>query len=167
MREPGELRSIIEAALARRNYGDEKDRAKFVLTFADGTATKVIDSQAEGSRYNEHVVTLSSKDSITVPLSVAVTDGTALKFTAPKVELEFGNSASQNSIEWADETTPHFSPGALTGGRLDFTVTAKGACQVKNREDGCADFVLVKILDAGQDKPVAKKRFYLRIKEAP
>jgi hypothetical protein len=47
------------------------------------------------------------------------------------------------------------------------TVAGLAGCDPKlsNREDGsCVDYAYVKVYNNGEDRPVAKKRFYLRIK---
>jgi len=83
---------------------------------------------------------------------------------AMKVGLRGG--PLQGAIGWENEATAPFQRTIEGDGEsISFDLAVTGRCDAVNRPDGsCVDFAYVKVLEAGQRLPVAKKRFYYQVK---
>jgi hypothetical protein len=56
---------------------------------------------------------------------------------------------------------------AASGETVKIPLQVRGTCDAINRTDGtCSDYAYVQVWNAEGTKPVAKKRFYLKLKTA-
>lgn len=162
LRAPGELASLIRGALAARNFMTEAERATFQLSYAGVS----VDAGTDGSRGHEIRLELAPGEQATYPLEISLHDGTGFRFTYPAtVKVFFNSGPLQGAIDWEGEDA---EPALYTIDSPDaarsIPLTVLG-CDAINRTDGtCSDFAYVQVYKPGDDKPVAKKRFYLRIK---
>jgi hypothetical protein len=167
VRAPGELGALVREALASRNFSfDDQGLATYKLK-ANGAE---IDAGKPGSRGFEIRHELAAGEKVTYEMAVELKDGNAYKFQYPvTVRVEYRKWALQGAIKWEGEETSSVDYTiAAPGQTLVFPVSAYGQCDSINREDGsCSDYAYVQIINAGQTKPAAKKRFYLRIKTKP
>ena len=78
----------------------------------------------------------------------------------------FNSGPLQGAIDWTmEDQEPVRFTIAAPGEPLAIPLTVNGRCDALNRADGtCSDFAYIQIYRPGEAKPVAKKRFYLRIK---
>ena len=75
---------------------------------------------------------------------------------------------SEGAIDWVGEDTEPLVY-VVNGPNEPLTIdlAVRGTCDAINRSDGsCSDFAYVQVFNRGAVKPVAKKRFYLRITPA-
>ena len=167
VRKSGDLRPLILAALAKRNFSmDSNSHAEFVFK-ANGN--DVIAGQP-GSRSKPIPITLKPGDTKAFNLTVQLKNSAFYKFKFPvKVRVSLDGGPIQGAIHWKDEER---SPIVYTlkseADIAKIPLVATGKCDEINRDDGsCVDYASVQILNDGQDvtsKPQAKKRFYLRMK---
>lgn len=163
VRAPGELAELIRGALAARNFADETTRAGFSLSY-DG---KPVIAGEPGSRGHEIKTELHAGEQKTFSIDVSLHDGAAFKFHYPvQVKIFFNSGALQGAIDWQGEDQ---EPTVLTinasGETLSIPLTINGTCDASNRSDGsCSDYAYVQIYNPGDDRPIAKKRFYLQLK---
>ncbi len=163
-RAPGELRSLIIGALEGRNFSLEgKKSANYSLSYNG----REIAPGTPGSRQSPMPVHMAVTDSQSFQLKVALTDGEAYKFQYPvNVKVFLKSGPIQGAIRWEGEDQ---EPLTYTikgpGETLPIDLKISGKCDFANRDDGsCVDYAYVQIWDAQSvKKPVAKKRFYLRV----
>jgi hypothetical protein len=163
VREAGQLRELIDAALASRNFLPEDARASFSVRYQD----KDVSSGELGSREQEVRLELGAQAEHRETISVRVTDGAAYRFEWPvEVRVFFNSGPLQGAIDWVDEDAePKVYTVAASGDSIDIPLTVRGSCDAINRSDGsCSDFAYLQVWSAGATRPSAKKRFYLRIK---
>jgi hypothetical protein len=163
VREPGELRDVIQGALASRNFASEATRAQMHLSYRGEDVV----AGGDGSRGHEIRLELAADATSTHVLHVALHDGDVFKFKYPvEVRVFFNSGPLQGAIDWeGEDAEPKVLTIAAPGDEVDVPVTVRGQCDAVNRTDGtCSDFAYVQIVNAGETRPVAKKRFYLRIK---
>jgi hypothetical protein len=100
-------------------------------------------------------------------MSVQLADGDKYKFQYPvTVSIEFSKHALQGAVHWVGmEQDPRNYTIQNPGDVLNFDLQASGTCNYVNRPDGtCSGYAYVQIINKDGTKPVAKKRFYLKIK---
>jgi len=164
-RSAGELGDLLITALKGRNYRfDDGEPASFNL-YAEG---QLVDSKGPGSRPQPILHQIAKADSVTYNMKVQLKSTESYHFKYPvtvKVQLEKG--PIQGAIHWQDQSdTPISYTLNSEADVVEFQLKAFGQCDEINRDDGsCVDFAWVQIWNNGETaKPVAKKRFYLRIK---
>jgi hypothetical protein len=165
IRKPGELKALLLQSLSSRNFPTGSD-AIAIYKLMNGADE--VTSKTPGSRGNPISLELSQLETASFKLSVSLKNGDKYKFKYPvqvKVVLEGG--PLEGAIHWQNEEQQPFiyqlnSESDVTA----FDLTATGTCDRVNRADGsCVDYAYVQIWNNGEtDKPVAKKRFYLRVK---
>jgi hypothetical protein len=163
VRRRGELRPLIEAALASRNFAPESERAVFSLKYGEA---EIVDGEP-GSRGEEIPVELAADATADFPLTVQVRDGAHYQFKYPvSVKVFFESGPLQGAIDWdGEEQEPAVYEIAASGGEATVPLRIKGKCDEINRTDGtCSDFAYVQIWNADGTTAVAKKRFYLKVK---
>lgn len=161
LRQPGELKAVILSALAGRNFNmDGAPAASLVLKNGENE----IRSTGPGSR-NSPIPVLTPGSDYTLNISLKESDAYHFQYPVTvKVGLQGG--PLQGAIHWEGE---EYQPVVRTltgpGDQAVVFLTARGTCDFVNQEGGgCKDYACVKIFNAGQeDKPAAKKRFYLSI----
>jgi hypothetical protein len=112
-------------------------------------------------------VKLAKDASVTYTLNASLQSTDTYKFQYPvKVRVGLRGGPIQGAVHWVGEET-EFVDYTLNSEAdvVSIPLTATGTCDAVNRDDGsCVDFAYIKIFEKGKDdKPVAKKRFYLRI----
>jgi hypothetical protein len=162
-RRAGELRPVIDAALASRNFLPEADRGQFVFRHA---GADVGDGEL-GTRYNEIPLELAATGAQTYDLEIQAKDGAVFRFDWPvEVRVFFNSGPLEGAIDWdGEDQEPLVRTLAGPTDVLHLPLTVKGTCDAINRDDGtCSDFAYVQIWGSGATKPIAKKRFYVRLK---
>lgn len=165
LRKPNLLHDVVVNALSHRNFvANPAARATMSLTYED----KEITSDAAGSRSKPIPLTMKADETKAFNLKVKLKSGDGLKFQYPlNVKVFYVSGPLQGAIKW--ENQDHEPQIVTLQSEADVaTIPMKvyGKCDYANREDGsCVDFAYVQIWNgADAKKPVAKKRFYLRIK---
>lgn len=164
VRAAGEMRELIVSALAGRNFSlNGTQTAEFSLK----NGTDEVTGYSAGSRRMPIPVTLPADGKATYHLAVSLKDSEAYHFQYPvKVRVFLRTGPLQGAIHWDGEenTSLDYTLGSASD-VLPIDLTANGKCDEVNRDDGsCVDFAYVQIFNSGSDaKPVAKKRFYLRV----
>ncbi len=166
VRTPGQFKSIIEEALKRRNFGfsDSFKPGSMTVHFEKGELT----SSSPGSRDNP-IVSCGTDEIVTHNLKLDLKAGEAdfIKFPAT-VKVEFKKGALQGAIKWlGEEANPTIYTVASEGDILDIPLSAHLECETINQPDGsCKDYAYLQIFNQGSLRPVAKKRFYLKLNKA-
>lgn len=164
VRRPGELDALLRAALAGRNFRfDDAPAARFTVMNGDTDVT----GDALGTRENPIRLTPRPDEVTAYALKISLTSTESYQFRYPvTVRVELKRGPLQGAIDWVDEATnPRDYVIAAPGQELTVPLAAKGVCETVNRPDGsCVDFAYLQVLNDGYERPVAKKRFYLRIK---
>lgn len=163
VRAPGKYKSIIENALVARNFSFAKSftPAKMKITF-DGT-----ELTADSAASREKPLTPCGTDGVVAyDLNVKLTEGDAKFIHFPAtVKVEYKKGALQGAINWDGEAQ---NPEVYTVNSpeevLTIPVRASTTCEFVNLPDGsCKDYAYLQIFNEGSVKPIAKKRFYLRV----
>lgn len=165
VRAKGELLALIDQALASRNFAQANERRKLSLKYQDAE----VNAGSVGSRGHEIQRTLAPSETTELELKVQVNDGEKLQFHYPlEVHVSYQGGPLQGAVHWeGEEQTPTIYQVKSSGEELAVHLKARGACDFVNRDDkSCSDFVYVKVFEPGKAQPVAKKRFYLRVKPA-
>ncbi len=167
VRKSGDLRPLILAALAKRNFSmDSNSHAEFIFKANGNDVT----AGQPGSRSKPIPVTLKPGETKPFNLTVQLKNSAFYKFKFPvQVRVSLAGGPIQGAIHWKDEER---SPIVYTlkseADIAKIPLVATAQCDEINRDDGsCVDYASVQILNNGQDansKPQAKKRFYLRMK---
>jgi hypothetical protein len=163
VRRAGELTPLITQALNSRNFAPEAERGVFEIK-RNG---EPVVAGGPGSRDHEIELTLPADATHEERLTVEVKDGANFHYQFPvAVKIFYNSGPLQGAIDWVGEDqepevhTIHSQEELLT-----LNLRVKGTCDAINRQDGsCSDFAYIQIWNHGAEKPVAKKRFYLRIK---
>ena len=166
LRAEGELKSYILAALAERNFKlDGGEVASFQLMNED-THEEVVAGRP-GSRNFPIVVSIAQTATAKYHISAKLKSSDSYKFQYPvEVRVQFTGGPLQGAIHWngKEKGTQTF---VLKSERdfADVNLEVTGKCDQVNRPDGsCVDYTYVQIFNQGESHPVAKKRFYLRVK---
>lgn len=166
-RAAGAYHQLIIDALGSRNFSfDESATKADLLVEFDG---RLLDDTLPASRENP----LPACDMTGVAhydLKVSLKDGAAFAFTYPvKVEVEFKNHALQGAVRWLQEDiNPRVYTLNDSSDVLNLPLDASMECDEINQPDGtCKDYAYIQVTNAGETKPRAKKRFYLKIKPNP
>jgi hypothetical protein len=166
LRAPGEMGPLIAQALAHRNYRfDHGSPANLKVVSENGELTNL----TKGSRYNPYVHALKSGETASHDITISLTNSDSYKFIFPvTIEVQFNGGPLQGAVKWADEAAgPKTFILNSEADVAKLTLTALSGCDSVNRQDGsCQDFAYILVKNAGETRPVAKKRFYLRISNA-
>lgn len=164
VRQAGELKDLLISALKGRNYAfDNSPTAKFALI----NDKEEVTSETSGSRGRPIELKVKKTDWVTYNMHAKLTSTDTYKFKYPiTVKVQFEGGPIQGAIKWEGQETKTVEYKLNSeSDALDFNLKAYGTCDAVNRDDGsCVDFAYVQIWNSGEQKPVAKKRFYLRIK---
>lgn len=163
LRAPDEMHLLITQALAKRNFRFDRGQTAAFNLVADG---KTIDATTPGSRSNPIVQKLAPGTLGTHALEISLASSDTYHFKYPvTISVELNGGPLQGSIKWSEEAAgPRKFVLASEADKVTVNVTAEATCDAINRQDGsCQDYVYVKVFNAGDIRPVAKKRFYLRI----
>ena len=166
VREINQFKTIIQNSLVKRNFAfsAEFKPSSMKVTFAKGELTQ----QSEASR--ERPLTDCGVDGVvTNDLKLELKSGDAkfIKFPAI-VKVEFKKGALQGAIKWqGEETNPTIYSVKSEDEILNITLKASMECETVNQPDGsCKDYAYLQVYNNDSLKPVAKKRFYLKLNKA-
>jgi hypothetical protein len=166
-RKAGDLSEIIESSLAHRNYAPGKEPSKLVVTYQG----KPVEEGDLGSRYAPVELNVKDVASHNLELEASILNGDVKNFKFPlTVRVTFNNWALQGSVKWAgEEKGPLDFIVATEKDVLKIPLSVLPECDNKNTTTGlCSDYVHINAYNAGdnlQERPVAKKRFYVKLKE--
>jgi len=162
LRNPGEMRGLILTSLAGRNFSA---MGAPVAQFSIQYQGNEISSEAEGAR--EQPIKIERVPAgETFPLRLALVETETYKFKYPvKVEVGLRGGPIQGAIQWkGEDVLPVVYEFQTKDQVLPVDLGITGKCDEINRTDNsCVDFAYIKVFNAGQTQPVAKKRFYLRL----
>lgn len=164
LRRPGEMRAIIEEALAGRNFSLEGlAPAEFKLMNGEHE----IDSTGFGSRAQPIPVKLTAQESKDFRLRVQLKSSETYSFKYPVViKVQLRQGPIQGAIRWKNESDePHEYVLRDEKDTALIPLSVGGTCDEVNRPDGsCVDYAYVQIWNNGEkEEAQAKKRFYLRV----
>lgn len=165
VRSAGQYKKIILKALERRNFGfGNFQEAKMQVTFESGELTNI--SPASRDR---PLVECGVDEIVSHNLKIKLTKGDAsfIKFPAT-VKVEYQKGALQGAIKWeGEETNPTSYLINSEDEILDVPLRASMDCETVNQPDGsCKDYAYLQVFNPGEVKPVAKKRFYLKLNKS-
>lgn len=164
VRAAGEFRSLILKALANRNFN--LDGAP-VASFAMLNEGKAVDAGTPGSRQNPIRLNLKKDERKAFNLKLQLKSSATYQFEYPvTVQVGLKGGPIQGAIAWENEAVEPLTYEIKSEGDvLPVELAVRGVCDEFNRDDkSCVDFAYVKIFNRSDSKkPVAKKRFYLRI----
>jgi len=163
LRAPGELSPLIKKALASRNFQlDPSKAAQFNLLYND----KPVNAGDDASRSKPIRVPLKPAETAKFTVKVSAQESADYSFRYPvTVKVSFNGAPIQGAIHWVgeengDRTVTLKGPDDVASIELEAT----GTCDEINRDDGsCVDYAYIQLIPSGLEKPVGKKRFYLRI----
>lgn len=167
VRAPGKYRSIIENALTARNFSFNRTfiPASMKVTFNGSTE---LSNEGAGSR--EKPLEPCGRDGVVeYELDVALRSGDANFITFPAtVKVEYKKGALQGAIRWeGEENNPQVFTVNSERDLLKLPIKASMTCESINQPDGgCKDYAYLQVFNSGAKRPIAKKRFYLKISEA-
>lgn len=162
VRAPGELHALILASLNGRNFEFNGKPAELIVLNGSDEVT----ATGPGSRPRPIPVTLAETESSSYTLKVRVKNGDHFQFKFPiTLKAEFLKSPLQGAVHWqGEEKNPLEFTLASETEVVTLPLTISGKCDFVNRPDGsCVDYVHMQIFNQGGQKPIAKKRFYLRV----
>jgi len=164
LRDPNEMKPLVLAALAGRNFNlDGSPAAEFILK----NDQDVVTDSGPGSRRSPIVLELKPEEKTTYNLSVALKSSNQFKFKYPvTVKVGLRGGPLQGAVHWeGEEQEPIVHMMKSEADLLAIPLSASGTCDDINMEGGgCRDFAYIQIFQNGAQRPIAKKRFYLRIK---
>ncbi len=164
-RDAGDMTDIINQGLASRNFSwDGKNAAALIMKNGDTEVTP----DTEGSREHPIRLKLAADEKVSYNLKVSLKSIATYQFQYPvTVKVEFHAGALQGAIHWeGEEANPFVYVLNSEADELNIPLTASGTCDLVNQPDGsCKDYAYVQIYNHGKEnqKPSAKKRFYLKI----
>ena len=165
VREQGQYKKIILDALTKRNFAFSNafKPAAMKITFGETE----LSSSSQGSRDNP-LKPCATNGEISYDLNISLSSGDAqfIKFPAT-VKVEFKKGALQGAIRWAqEESNPLVYTVNSAEDLLTINLKAAPKCESINQpNEYCKDYAYLQVFNAGGSKPVAKKRFYLMIKD--
>jgi len=167
LREPGELSPILISVLNGRNFHlDGSPVAEFKLANA-ATNTEVV-GNAAGTRNNPNQLKLAKDGTASFSVSAQLKSTADYPFVYPvTVRVQYNGGPLEGAAHWVGEekgSQDYVLNSEAQVAQIHLAVT--GTCDQINREDGsCVDFAYVQIFNHGvTDHPVAKKRFYVQIR---
>ncbi len=165
VREKGQYKDIIVNSLSARNFDFAASfrPAQMVVKFNDTVLT-----DASPASRNAPLEPCDASGVVSFDLQVSLTEGDSQFITFPAtVKVEYKKGALQGAIKWiGEESNPQVYTVNSASEMLSIPVKASMTCDTINQPDGsCKDYAYLQIFTEGGEKPVAKKRFYLQIKD--
>lgn len=166
VREPGQFKDIIISSLMKRNFSFDNNfkPASMKITFNDQELT----NESPASR--ENPLTSCGENGVVsynLRLELKGGDSEFIKFPAI-VKVEYKKGALQGAIKWVgEEANPQMYAVNSDSQALNIPLNASLECETVNQPDGsCKDYAYIQIYNSGVAKPLAKKRFYLKLNKA-
>jgi hypothetical protein len=166
VREPLQFKELITSALVKRNFSFDSGflPSSMKVTFEKGELTN--ESAATRDR---PLVECGVDGVVTHNLKIDLKSGDAKFIRFPAiVKVEFKNGALQGAIKWeGEETNPTIYTVNSEEEILSIPLKASMECETVNQPDGsCKDYAYLQVFNHDNLKPVAKKRFYLKLNQA-
>ncbi len=166
VRRPDRFRAAILEALKKRNFS-------FSKTFTPATMNVSVDGKeltndSPGSR-EKPIDLCQAILPATFDLRVGLTSGDAdfIRFPAT-VKVEYQKGALQGAIHWGGEARNPESFVVNSAAELaDIPIRALGCDSVNQPDGSCKDYAYVQVFNQNSVKPIAKKRFYLKLNPTP
>ncbi len=166
VREPGQFKDIIVSSLMKRNFSFENNfnPASMKISFND------IELTNESPASRENPLTSCGENGVVsynLKLELKGGDSEFIKFPAI-VKVEYKKGALQGAIKWdGEEANPQMYAVNSDSQALNIPIKASLECETINQPDGgCKDYAYIQIYNSGVAKPLAKKRFYLKLNKA-
>ncbi len=164
IRAPGELQNLLFQALANRNFNlNGSGVASYSLKNGDAEVV----AGSPGSRQLPIRVDLAPAEKKTYRINLSLKSSDFYRFQYPvKVKVQLKGGPIQGAIAWEGKATePHYYEIKADNDVVPVDLTVTGKCDEFNRPDkSCVDFAYIQIFNKDNSlKPVAKKRFYLRL----
>ncbi len=166
VRQPERFRQAILEALKKRNFS-------FSRTFTPAAMAVAVEGQeltndSPGSR-EKPIDLCQAILPATFNLQVKLTSGDAdfIRFPAT-VKVEYQKGALQGAIRWGGEAkNPETFVVNSAADLAELPIRALGCDFVNQPDDSCKDYAYVQVFNQGSVKPIAKKRFYLKLNPVP
>ncbi len=164
-RKAGEFKDIIVNSLAARNFSFSESfrSAEMNVKFGD----TVLTSASAASR-EKPIEACDASGVVSYDLKLSLTEGDSQFISFPAtVKVEYKKGALQGAIKWiGEESNPQVYTVNSAEEILTIPVKASMTCDLVNQPDGsCKDYAYIQIFNEGGEKPIAKKRFYLKIQD--
>lgn len=165
VRKAEEFKEVIINSLAARNFSFASSfrPAEMNVTFDE----TVLTSASPASR-EKPLTPCDASGVVSFDLKVSLTEGDSGFISFPAiVKVEYKKGALQGAVKWiGEESNPHEYTLNSSEEVLSIPVKASMTCDNVNQPDGsCKDYAYLQVFHEGADKPVAKKRFYLKIQD--
>lgn len=165
VRASGKYKDIIVNSLSARNFAfaSEFRPAQMNVKFNDTVLT-----DASPASRNKPLEPCDASGVVSYDLKVSLTEGDSQFITFPAtVKVEYKKGALQGAVKWiGEESNPQVYTVNSAEEILSIPVKASMTCDSINQPDGhCKDYAYLQVFTVGGDKPVAKKRFYVQIKD--
>jgi hypothetical protein len=163
VRAPGQYKNLITDALSARNFsfaqGFKPATMKIVFDGVELTNDSMASREKPISECHPSGVV-----SYDLKLSLTSGDSNFIKFPAT-IKVEYQKGALQGALRWVgEENNPHVYTVNSAEEMLTIPVAANIECETINQPDGsCKDYAYLQVFNSGSTKPIAKKRFYLRL----
>jgi hypothetical protein len=164
LRAPNEMKDLILQSLAGRNFTFENQKRAELKIIYDGNE---LSSNGPGSRGNSIPVSIAEDATATYALQVQAISGELYQIKYPvTVKVEFEKGPLQGALHWlGQEQTKQYQLNSADE-ILNLNLSITGVCDFSNRQDGsCSDYAYIQLWPEGANQPIAKKRFYLRLKK--
>jgi hypothetical protein len=166
VRDVNQFKDIIVTALAKRNFSFDSQfsPASMKVLFEKGELTN--DSPASREK---PLVECGTDGVVSHDLNLELKSGDAnfIKFPAT-VKVEYKKGALQGAINWVgEESNPQMYTVVSENDILTIPLKASMDCESINQPDGsCKDYAYIQVFNEGSLKPIAKKRFYLKLNKS-
>lgn len=162
VRAPGKFKTIIEDALKSRNFSFD---AGFKPAAMNVTYENTLLTDKSPASREKPLTPCGTDGIVSYDLQVKLTSGDSkfIKFPAT-VKVEYKKGALQGAIKWiGEESNPQVYTINSEEDVLNLPIRASMECDAINQPDGsCKDYAYIQIWNGGS-KPIAKKRFYLKL----
>jgi len=163
VRGPNQFKDMIEKALVKRNFSFDPafKPATMKVTFENGELTNSSDASRD-----KPLIECGLDGYVAHDLKVELSSGDSDFITFPAtVKVEYKKGAIQGAIRWAgEEANPTVYTINSAADILNVPLKASMDCETVNQPDGsCKDYAYLQVFNAGETKPAAKKRFYLKL----
>lgn len=166
VRDANQFKNIIETALVKRNFafGADFKPSTMKVTSDKGELTNASEASRERPLVECGVDGVVSHD---LKLELKAGDAKFIKFPAI-VKVEYQKGALQGAIKWeGEEANPTVYTINSEEEILNISLRASMECESVNQPDGsCKDYAYIQVFSQGGLKPIAKKRFYLKLNKA-
>jgi hypothetical protein len=163
-RAPGQYKDVINQILLSRNFSFAKGfkAASMKITFNNTELTNISTASRE-----KPIAACDPSGVASYNLQLKLDNGETSFIDFPAiVKVEYKKGALQGAIKWSgEEANPTVYTVNSPSDVLDIPLKASMTCDDINQEnESCKDYAYIQVYRKGESKPIAKKRFYLLIK---